>query len=94
MKVETITYVCDLCGKKLKYGDNRLNIRTPVREENPWSDLHVKIIHRHGYHNDVDQEDAELCKSCATKILGDAKKRVEKGERASAGTQGIEMERW
>lgn len=88
------TYSCDLCGKKLETYNNKLNIVTEIREENPWMRLHVRIIRRHGMHNDITEESAELCKDCVVKLLTDAVKRVKEGERATAGVESIEMGTW
>ncbi len=85
---------CDLCGKPLKTHQNELDIVTEIQEENPWSRIHVKINNQHGFHNDYKTEPAELCKNCTVKLLTDALKRVKKGERATAGSQSIEMKRW
>ena len=94
MKIESTTYHCEVCQKKLKTYNNNLDIVTELNEENPWSRLHVKIIHRHGMYNDAEEEQADLCKPCAIKILTDALNRVKKGERATAGTESIEMGEW
>ncbi len=94
MKEVIETYSCDLCGKKLKTYKNELDIVTVLREENPWARLHVNIIHHHGMHNDSTREPAELCKACVVKLLTDALDRVKKGERATAGSQSVEMGKW
>ena len=88
------TYSCDKCGKRLKSYQNSLDIVTSLHEGSCWSRLHVKILHRHGVHNDAEQEDADLCKSCAVKILSDALARVKRGERATAGAGAIEEQKW
>jgi hypothetical protein len=92
-RIETTDYSCDNCGKKL-LGSRSLDITTSKSEENPWSRLHVRILHIQGYHNESTEEDADLCKKCAMALLSDALERVKKGERASAGTEEIEQSGW
>jgi len=94
MKIQTTIYSCDRCGKKLRTCNNSIDIVTELHKDNPWSRLHVNIIHRHGVHNDSTEEEAELCQECATNILTDAVKRIKIGERATAGTETIEMRKW
>lgn len=94
MKTEHTTYQCEVCGKKLPSWHNSLNIKTSLREEGYWSRLHVKIEHVHGVHNNATTEQADLCKKCAVGLLKDALRRITKGERASAGTEGIEEGKW
>lgn len=94
MKKQITAYVCDKCEKKLKGWKNELDICTDLRKDNPWSRLHIKIIHSHGVHNNATNEPADLCQDCVITLLNDALNRVKKGERATAGTQEIEMGRW
>jgi hypothetical protein len=71
MKDTITTYSCDKCGKKLKTCDNTLNIVTELSDGDLsqwWSRLHVYIVHRHGIHNDAEEEHADLCKKCAIEI--------------------------
>jgi len=84
-------YTCDRCGKKLKTYSNHINIVTSNSEENTsWSRLHVQINHRWGAHNDFEESDADLCKTCSVALLEDALKRVQKNERMSAGVETID----
>lgn len=91
---ETTTYICDKCGKKLKTCNNSMDIVTSISESSYWSRLHVRVIHIHGMHNDATEENAELCKTCASVILADALKRVRAGERTTAGTEDSEQNNW
>lgn len=54
----------------------------------------MKIEYHHGCHNNGEIKDAELCQACAIKLLQDALKRVQAGERATMGTQSIYKETW
>lgn len=96
MKTEITKYSCDKCGKTLRTCNNKLDIVTDLNGEdsNPWARLHINIIHRHGMHNDSTEEPAELCKGCAINLLTDALKRIKAGERATAGTETINMGKW
>ena len=94
MKTEHTTYSCEKCGKKLKAYQNSIDIVTSLREDGYWSRLHVKIEHIHGVHNDATTEAADLCKLCTIQLLTDALKRIRKGERATAGVEGIEEGKW
>jgi hypothetical protein len=87
-------YTCDNCGKSLRTSDNSLDIVTSLHEDNPWSRLHVRIEHRHGFHNDSETDQADLCKKCAAKLLADALQRVNHGERATAGTESSDQGNW
>ena len=57
-------------------------------------ELHVKIEHHHGCHNDGETENADLCQECAIKLLTHALMEVKKGVRATIGTQSIYEETW
>lgn len=94
MKTQHTTYACEKCSKKLKSNQNAINIRTSLSENGYWSRLHVKIEHIHGVHNDATTEPADLCKACTIQLLTDALKRIRNGERATAGTEGIEEGKW
>lgn len=87
MKIEKLEFYCDKCGKKLKTFSNNCCIVTEISKGNggPWQRLKLKIENHHGMHNDGHSEDAALCKKCVLQILTDAKKRVLKGERVTAG---------
>ena len=54
-----------------------------------WQPFHVKI---HFHSGEV--READLCKTCATFLLVDALRRVRAGERATAGSEGIEQRGW
>lgn len=94
MRSSTTTYFCDKCGKKLSTSHNSLNIMTSLSESSLWSRLHVKILHIHGVNNDSTQDQAELCKTCAIKLLVDAVNRMRKGERATEGTESSAQKNW
>lgn len=93
-KNETVSYECDKCGKKLKGYNNALNIVTSLSEGGYWSHLHVRILHRSGVHNDAKERDADLCKSCAVRMLTDAVARIRKGERCTAGAGEVKEQKW
>lgn len=94
MRTETTTYSCDKCSKLLRSSANAVNIVTTLRDTRYWSRLHVRIEHSHGVDNSVKTEQADICKECAVLLLKDALKRVQEGERASAGTENAEMRTW
>lgn len=99
MKETHTAYSCDKCGKRLRTDKNSLDIVTSLSEDVYWSRLHVQIIHTHGIHthgihNDGTTEPAELCRQCTVDLLKNALKRIQKGERATAGTEGIEQGGW
>ena len=94
MKRQVEKYACDNCGAPL-LGPSPLNIVTSKSEASmAWSRLHVKIEHRHGYHNNADTEDADLCRRCADILLTDALERIRNRKRASAGTEHSEQQGW
>jgi hypothetical protein len=83
-------YTCDKCGGKLS-SDSNVIIQTTICEDwYSWSRLKVTIEHHYGMHNDGKTEPADLCKKCTVELLKDALKRVQEGERISAGIDGIE----
>jgi len=89
------TYHCDDCGRELPTFKNALAIVTEKDGSNiGWSRLRVRIEHAHGSHNHGETEDAELCQSCAIKLLEDALRRVRSGERATKGSESIYQESW
>lgn len=93
--IQLTKYHCDYCGKELPTFENSLNIHTSINESNiGWSRLHVKIQNHHGSHNDGKTNDADLCQSCAIKLLSDALEKVKNGVRASKGTESIYEEKW
>lgn len=95
MKQSHVTYSCDKCHAKLKTDENTLDIVTSLTEGGGyWSRLHIRVTHIHGIHNDATTEKAELCKQCTVELLLDAVKRIRAGERATAGTEGIEAGGW
>ena len=59
-----------------------------------WSRLNVRIEHRHGYHNNGETEDAELCQPCAIFLLEDALEKVKAGVRATQGSHSSYEEKW
>lgn len=93
-KHEQVSYRCERCDKKLQHDHSHLDIVTSISEHGHWSRLHVQILHRHGVDNRVTVEPADICKDCALGLLGDAIKRIKRGERASAGTEDIEQNGW
>lgn len=92
---QSTKYHCDNCGKTLKNCDNNLEIVTYKDDSSyHWSRLRVKIEYSHGCHNDGETDDADLCKKCALLLLNDAIKRIEKGERATAGAESCDQKGW
>lgn len=85
---------CDKCGRALKGHRNSMNIVTSLRDSSSWSRLHVQVTHIHGFHNDAQEDPADLCKPCAVALLTDALKRVRSGERATKGTEDSSMQGW
>lgn len=95
MNTTTSHYNCDKCKKKLKTSQNNLTIVSNEKEGPAvWSRFCVLIEYHHGIHNDATRENADLCQKCAIELLADALKRVKAGERASAGTEEIEKQKW
>lgn len=94
MENKVSTYNCDKCGNKLKTCNNSMDIVTSISEDTYWSRLHVQVVHHHGMHNDGTRDQADLCKTCAIKLLTDAVNRIRKGERATAGTEDSEQNNW
>ena len=94
--LETTSYHCDKCGKKLKTCDNSMTIRTELGnpESQCLSRIDVQIVYKHGMHNEGEEAQADLCKTCAVELLTDALKRVRSGERASAGVEDSEQGKW
>lgn len=93
-RIETISVVCDNCGKSLPSYMAQLNIVTPKQEDNPWKRLHVLIKTRTGYHNRSEESNSDLCKKCAIALLEDAVKRIKLGERTSPGVEEVEKGTW
>lgn len=87
-------YTCDNCGRGLQTCNNSLDIVTSKNENNPWSRLHVKIEHHHGFHNDSEMDPADLCQKCAIKLLTDALQRIKNGERATKGVESSDQGDW
>lgn len=94
MRNTQILYSCDKCGRKLKTDENSVDIVTSLSESAYWSRLHVRIINRHGRHNDAEENKAELCKPCTIKVLKDALERIRLGERATAGVESSSQKDW
>lgn len=91
--IDSKKFYCDNCGKAVPW-QSTLDIVTQKCDDNPWSRLHVNIIHAHGFDNDSKHEPANLCKKCAMILLTDAVERIKKGERASEGTEEVDMMKW
>ena len=90
-----VDYRCDDCGNGLPSSKNTLAIVTEKNSSSlGWSRLRVKIEHRYGSQSHGEMEDAELCQSCAIKLLEDALRRVKLGERATKGSESVYEGRW
>jgi hypothetical protein len=93
LKHTEVKYYCDLCSKELKTSSNELMIVTVKSDSNiGWERFRVTVERHHGSHNVGKHDPAELCQACALKLLRDAAKRVESGERASAGVRKPDAE--
>lgn len=93
MKHQQTFYNCEKCNEKID-SPSSLNIVTPLKEDEYWSRLHVRIIHRYGVHNNSKEEYADLCQTCTIALLVDALSRVRNGERASKGTEDPGQKGW
>lgn len=88
------TTSCDNCGKKLPTCQNNVEIVTSKSESSFWRRLHICIKLHSGVHNDGYTKDADICKDCAIKLLGDAIVRIRKGERLTAGVKHSTQSDW
>ena len=94
MQSNIVMCSCDNCGKKLKTCNNHLNIVTSKSESCVWRRIHVKIENVSGVNNNAETRNADLCQKCAVQLLKDAIKRIESGERVSAGMGHVDQQRW
>ena len=84
-------YSCDNCGREL-HSSGEVLISTSKSEQHIyWERLRVTIERYHGSHNSGERDPADLCKACAVTLLKDALKRVQAGERVTAGVVAIEQ---
>lgn len=91
---ESTYYTCEKCKSKLNTCKNHVNIVTSLSESSWWSRLHVRIIHISGMHNDSTADMADLCQPCTVALLQDALKRVQGGERTTAGYESSDQQGW
>lgn len=94
MKLTRTEFYCDKCKTKLPSCNNSIDIRTSLSEDSLWSRLHVIIQHKHGIHNNVTVDAAELCQECTLALLEDAISRIRTGERATKGTESSIQGNW
>ncbi len=88
-------YHCDNCRVRLPTVANQMNIVTKNSDSNiGWSRLIVTVERYRDSHNNGAREAADLCQSCAHKLLLDAANRVQSGERLSKGVESSEMRCW
>lgn len=88
-----VTFSCDRCHKSLS-SCNKLDIVTSLKCFYGWERLHVQILHISGLDNQYETRKADLCKECTISLLSEALKRIEAGERATAGVEEVEEQGW
>lgn len=69
MKISIETTHCDMCGAKLKSSKLNSEFVKSLREGGFWKRIHVRIAVRSGVNNSAEDVPAELCATCATRVL-------------------------